>query len=394
MKHVWLRCAAPLLIVFVLAMLGQAALAQSTPASGGASPPATPERLIAGDFECKTTGYRDDAIPDDLYIHRPNRIPNGWEITYTARTPVIDSARVYFAGSCDGSAHVERISGEDSVLMQALDLEWTGAPGKPFDASLYQQVEVVSGTAYSLSGWFLTLCGGSNTAPRNDCPDGYYMAKLLGIDPTGGVDPQAATVQWVENRRNFVQPDGVTRIGWQNLRLGATAQAPTITIFARINSPFQWHGNHGFIDALSLVQAPTAMLTATAPLTGSTAITLTWDGSLGPDIPLIPNGTHRLLFDVQYWHDANQRWRDVIGDVGAGSVVFGAACPGSAYRFRVQPRAEQPEGSSGAWPNQRYPGVWSEPVDILVPAPPVAPGEPFTPTEEIFLPVIANQRTC
>lgn len=394
MRRAGVYSGAALLFMFVLALLGQAVLAQSAPVSGGTVPPATPERLVAGDFECKTTGYHDDAIPDDLYIHRPNRIPNGWEITYIDKTPVIDSARIYFAGSCDGSAHVERISGEDSVLMQARDIEWTGAPGKPFDASLYQQVDVVSGTAYSISGWFLTLCGGSNTKPRNDCPDGYYMAKLLGIDPTGGIDPQAATVQWVENRRNFVEPDGVTRIGWQNLRLGVTAQAPRITVFARINSPFQWHGNHSFIDALSLVQAPTATLTATPPLTGSTAITLTWDGSLGPDIPLIPSSTHVLLFDVQYWHDANQRWRDVVSDAGAGNFIFRAACPGSVYRFRVQPRAEQPEGSQGASPNQRYPGVWSAPLDIYVPLLPVAPGESFTPTEQLFLPVIAAQRTC
>jgi len=394
MKRGWLRSAAPLLIMFALALLGQAALAQSTPGSGGTVPPATPERLVAGDFECKTTGYRDGAIPDDTYIHRPNRIPNGWEITYTDKTPVVDSARIYFAGSCDGSAHVERISGEDSVLMQALDIEWSAVPGKPFDASLYQQVNVFSGTAYSLSGWMLTLCGGSNTDPRNDCPAGYYMAKLLGIDPTGGTDPQAATVVWEENRRNFVEPDGVTRVGWQNLRLGVTAQAPTITVFARINSPFQWHGNHGFIDALSLVQAPTATLTATAPLTGSSAITLTWGGSLGPDIPLIPSGEHRLLFDVQYWHDANQRWRDVVGDVEAGSADFRAACPGSTYRFRVQPRAEQPDDDRRAAPNQRYPGVWSAPLDIFVPAPPIDPGAPFTPTEQLFLPVIARHVTC
>jgi len=400
MKRKWLHSGAALLFMFALALLGQTALgwtalAQSSPASSGTVPPATPERLLANDFECKTTGYRDDVVPDDYYIDRPNHIPTGWEITYTGKTPVIDSARIYIEGGCINTGkHVEKISGEDSVLMQALDIEWTDTPGKPFDASLYQQVAVISGTDYSLSGWFLTLCGGSNTRPRNDCPAGYYMAKLLGIDPTGGVDPQAESVQWVENRRNFVEPDGVTRIGWQNLRLGVTAQAPTITVFARINSPLQWHGNHGFIDALSLVQAPTATLTATTPLTGSTVITLTWDGSLGPDIPLIAGGTHALLFDVQYWHDANQRWRDVIGDVGAGSVIFGAACPGSTYRFRVQPRAEQPEGSNGASPNQRYPGVWSAPLDIYVPPLSVAPGEPFTPTEQLFLPVIAAQRTC
>jgi hypothetical protein len=355
-------------------------------------PPAVPERLFAGGFECKDTGYRDGDTPDDELVNSPNRIPNGWELTFNGAMPIVDSARIHFAGSCDGSAHVERIEGEDSVLMQARDLEWSAEPGKPFDASLYQQVNVFSGTTYSLSGWMLTLCGGSNTDPRNDCPDGYYMAKMLGIDPTGGVDPNAGAVQWIENRRNFVQSDGVTRIGWQNLRIGVTAQAPTITVFARINSPFRWHGNHGFIDALSLVQAPTATLTA--DLSGGAGVELTWSGSLGPDIPLINNSTHRLLYDVQYWHDANQRWRDIVSDTDVEAATFNAACPGSTYRFRIQPRAEQPDGSNGASPNQRYPGVWSEPLDIFVPLPPVVPAEPFTPTEQIFLPMIGNQRTC
>ncbi|MFN3983142.1 MAG: hypothetical protein ACK4SA_22415, partial [Caldilinea sp.] len=234
------RYCAPIVVAFFLLLTGHAAFAQPKRSAGETVPPATPERLFAGGFECDATGYRDDGIPEDELIDTPNRVPNGWELVYNGKMPVVDSARIHFASSCGGSAHVERIEGIDSVLMRALDLEWSAAPGKPFDASLYQQVNVFSGTTYSLSGWMLTLCGGSNTVPRNDCPEGYYMAKMLGIDPTGGVDPNAETVQWVENRRNFVQPDGVTRFGWQNLRIGVTAQAPTITVFARIDSPFRW----------------------------------------------------------------------------------------------------------------------------------------------------------
>jgi hypothetical protein len=367
---------------------------QNQTETNGTVPPATPERLFAGGFECKETGYHDGAIPDDERIDTPNRIPNGWDLTFNGAMPIVDSARIHFTNphSCDGSAHVERIEGEDSVLVQARDLEWSAEPGKPFDASLYQQVTVFSGTTYSLSGWMLTLCGGSNTNPRNDCPDGYYMAKMIGIDPTGGVDPNAASVQWIENRRNFVQPDGVTRIGWQNLRFGVTAQAPTITVFARINSPFRWHGNHGFIDALSLVQAPSATLTAT--LSDDVSIELAWSGNLGPDIPLIAGSTHRLLFDVQYWHEANQRWRDVVSDTDAGGTTFTVACPGSTYRFRVQPRAEQPDGSNGVSPNQRYPGVWSEPLDFFAPLPPTTPTAPLPASEQLFLPLIGNQRSC
>ena len=34
---------------------------------------------------------------------------------------------------------------------------------------------------------------------------------------------------------------------------------------------------------------------------------------------------------------------------------FTARCAGD-YQFRVRVRAEQPEGSNGSWPNQRYSG--------------------------------------
>ena len=73
---------------------------------------------------------------------------------------------------------------------------------------------------------------------------------------------------------------------------------------------------------------------------------------------------------------------------------FYAACPGSLYRFRVQPRAEQPSGVPGAWPNQRYPGVWSEPLEIFVPAPAAEPVQPMPMDAQIFLPLVNNQRTC
>src|SRR5690606_14617810 len=128
--------------------------------------------------------------------------------------------------------HVEKIEGGDSLAIFAHDLEWTGQPGKPFDVAIYQQVQVNKGSAYSLSAWMLSLCGGS-TVP-NDCPPGYYMAKMLGIDPTGGTDARADTVIWVEDRRNFVENG--QRVGWTNLRLAAVAESDTITIFGRINS--------------------------------------------------------------------------------------------------------------------------------------------------------------
>jgi hypothetical protein len=318
----------------------------------------------------------------------------------------VSSARIFFeqdhdstnGGCATREAHVERIGGEDSFYVRALELETPPGPGKPFDVALLQQVEAISGTTYSLSGWTLSLCGGS--AVPSDCPDGNYIAKMLGIDPTGGSDPWSPTVVWAEDRRNFWQPD-VERVGWVNLRVAATAEAPTVTVFARLASPFPHHGNHGFIDALSLVQAPTATLTVVTPtvdisaeVTSPFTATLSWDGSLGPDIPTIAGGNYKLFVDIDYWHPVNGDWRPVVtGAVGASSTVFQARCTGATYEFRVRARAEQPEGEGGVSPNQRYPGVWSTPQQWPVPAPTAPPVPDDLPTH-LFLPAIFALDGC
>jgi hypothetical protein len=222
---------------------------------------------------------------------------------------------------------------------------------------------------------------------------------MLGIDPAGGADPWASTVVWAEDRRNFWEPD-VKRVGWVNLQVAATAQAPTVTVFARLDSPFLHHGNHGFLDELSLVQAPTATLTIVTPtveisaaVSGPLTATLAWDGALGPDIPMIAGGDFRLLFDVDYWHPENGDWRAVVTGVeGAGSTVFQTRCTGATYEFRVRARAEQPDGK-GVSPNQRYPGVWSAPFELVVP-PPVSPPIPDDLTERLFLPVVFVPDGC
>ncbi len=206
-------------------------------------------------------------------------------------------------------------------------------------------------------------------------------------------------MEWVENRRNFVEADGRTRVGWQNLRTASTAQAMTLTVFARINSPFRWHGNHGFIDALSIMAAPTATITATAelisPAPAPPTITVAWQGSLGPDIAQIPSGNHRLLFDLEYWNSDDATWQPVAGDlVGDGALEFAARCFDVTYQFRVRPRAEQPDGANGATPNQRYPGLWVESAQILVPPNLPGPTVPFTPTDQIFMPAISTLRSC
>ncbi|MCC9078721.1 hypothetical protein FKZ61_021735 [Litorilinea aerophila] len=346
--------------------------------------------LVNPGFECDV-GFHPSTNPVGETVY----IPDGWNAIFLQGAPLVHSARLFFEGRADPAAgcqservHVERIEGRDSVVVRAQDLETPPTPGKPFDVALYQQVPVVSGTAYSLSGWFLSLCGGS--AVPSDCPDGYYMDKLLGLDPAGGVDPLASTLVWSSDRRNFVDEEN-RRIGWSNLRTVAVAQAMTLTVFARLSSPFQWHGNHGFMDAISLVEAPTATLAPLPPMVvGNRSLEVRWDGALSDDIAAIPGGTYRLFFDLQVRVQGEEAWYDwIVGAEGAGSAIFTAACLNTTYEFRVRARAEQPPAPpEGAWPNHRYPGPWSEPMAVYFSRPPITTTLPFPGTARLYLPLV------
>jgi hypothetical protein len=313
--------------------------------------------LINPGFECSAGTYLLNA-PQGGQM----RIHEGWTIAFLNGTPWLHSTSMqYNNGSCGGGAHVEKIEGEDSLAIFAHDLEWTDQPGKPFDVALYQQVAVNAGTAYSLSAWMVSLCGGS-TMP-NDCPDGYYMAKMLGVDPTGGVDPLAETVVWVEDRRNFVENG--ERVGWSNLRLGVTAKSSTITVFARVSSPFQWHGNHAFVDAFSLVEAPLASFAPLPEQVDGDSVDISWEGEQNLQIAQIPGGAYELRFDSEVKIGQDGQWQPWLTDQSAGTATFVARQAQIPHYFRIRARSEQMPGGSGkAWPNHRYPGDWSTPVAV------------------------------
>jgi hypothetical protein len=313
--------------------------------------------LINAGFECSIgTSPMEAPQGGQMQIH------NGWTVDLLAGTPWVYSASMQFNGGvCGGDAHVEKIEGSDSLAVFAHDLEWTDKPGKPFDVAVYQQVKVNKGSAYSLSAWMLSLCGGS--AMPNDCPQGHYISKMLGIDPTGGIDARADTVVWVEDRRNFVENG--QRVGWTNLRMAVLAESDTITVFGRINSPFQWHGNHAFIDAFSLVEAPTAVFLPGKYDVDGYDTEIAWEGTQSQQIGLIPGGTYELKFDIEYKFAEDGAWQRWLSNEAAGKSSFTCKQAGIPHFFRVRARAEQPSsGPAGAWPNHRYPGVWSEPITI------------------------------
>jgi hypothetical protein len=124
-------------------------------------------------------------------------------------------------------------------------------------------------------------------------------------------------------------------------------------------------------------------------------VKLTWDGSLGPDIPSIAGGTYQPLYDIQYWHATNNAWRELQdGREGSGSMDFTARCAGD-YQFRIRVRAEQPEGSNGSWPNQRYSSEWSEPRRVSVPGDATGIVAPLPEgAERIYMPAVSALGGC
>jgi hypothetical protein len=299
-------------------------------------------------FEC-SQGYHQQSQIDGL-------VPDGWTAVVLAGQPKLNSARIEFAGSCEGAGFVERLADDDSMVVLSEDIESPPEPGKPFDVALYQQVSVVPGSEYSLSGWMVSLCGGS--AMPNDCPSGVYISKMLGLDPTGGVDPQAETVDWVADMRNF------TESRWANLRVGVVAESSNLTLFVRILSPFRWHGAHAFVDAISLMPAPTAGFVGLAGKVGfaATDALISWSGGLPDEIASVPGGNYGLLVDLQYRQGSDSAWENLLVGSTQRSVGFtidGCRAP-FTYTLRVRARAEQPVGVPGAWPNHRYTGVWRE----------------------------------
>ena len=337
-----------------LILLLSVAFACSVPVSAAGQPPvlfsSAPEALPVHNpgFEC-SQGYHQQPHIDGL-------VPDGWTAVPLAGQPRLNSARIEFAGSCAGAGFVERLADNDSMVFLSEDIESPPEPGKPFDVALFQQVSVTPGSAYSLSGWMVSLCGGS--AMPNDCPSGVYISKMLGLDPTGGVDPRAETVVWAEDRRNF------TESRWANLRVGVVAESSSLTLFVRILSPFRWHGAHAFVDAISLMPAPTAGFVGLAGKVGfpATDALISWSGALPTEIALVPGGTYGLLFDLQYRQGADSVWEDLLIGSTQSSIGFtidGCRAP-FTYALRVRARAEQPAGVPGAWPNHRYTGVWRE----------------------------------
>lgn len=151
----------------------------------------------------------------------------------------------------------------DLTYMQDTDT-YFGAPalrmwsnGGTFTAGLFTQVgDLQPGATYAASwGW------GAPNSPDN-------FGRKLGIDPTGGTDPNSPNVQWgplhygpgrILNRPGPHSPDK------PNVGVSAVAQSSTVTVFVWVEHPSSSGDNFIFVDQVGLRQDASAPVVPPTP---------------------------------------------------------------------------------------------------------------------------------
>lgn len=180
-----------------------------------------PGRAFADAHPCDPPNIIDRGIcgMDTFYGSPPRQLPNGW-------TGFV-------------------LSG-DLTFMQDIDTLW-GAPalrmwsnGGAFRAGIWTQVGVTPGAGYRASiGW------GAPNAPDT-------FGRQLGIDPTGGTDPNAATVIWGPMHWGPGRLLNYTNGTGPNIDVLARAQSDRITLFFLTDHNRSSGDNFIFVDTIAL----------------------------------------------------------------------------------------------------------------------------------------------
>jgi len=249
------------------------------------------------------------------------QVASGWQcFYYGGPEPYWMDTRV-FAYSHLGAGWVERIEGETSQMIFATE---------PYTAGIQQQVTgLTPGVGYGFHAAMLTIF---QTGKKST--DGT-MIKQVGMDPMGGIDPQAPAVVWSE-------ADDRDRVWSVDLRTSVLAEAPTMTVFIRVSSPYASGApsirNQSFLDSAILAQTP--VVTATSPAVSDVpTFTVNWDNAVPAP------GCVRLKWrGVQWLDEAEGVWRDWITGTYLVQADF-AGERGHAYRFRARVWQEYPNGA-------------------------------------------------
>jgi hypothetical protein len=245
------------------------------------------------------------------------QVATGWHrFSYAGPEPCFLDTRV-FAGSQLGGGWVERIEGDTSQMIISTE---------PYAAGLWQQVTgITPGAGYGFHAAMLTIFQTSAQEPTHGT-----MIKDVGIDPTGGTDPQAHTVVWSE-------PDARDQVWDVGQRVSLYAQGASATVFIRVTSPSgagPWpYMNQSFLDSAILARTTSAVASSPAE-SEATSFVVRW--SHGDPAP----GVLRVRwYDIQWMDEADGVWQDWLTEVkvkdGKVSETF-VGQRGHTYRFRAR----------------------------------------------------------
>lgn len=198
----------------------------------------------------------------------------------------------------------------EEVLLGANKVSWRARHGdksqKMFssfsrhEGGMYQQVNVVPGSELEFSAW-VEVWSNHEFDPCESPADnhgGYRVA--VGIDPTGGTDPLANSVQWNEYQLLWDIPYDV----WNRIAVAATAQASQVTVFTRGWAEFPVQFNDSYWEDAKLtyltppdlpndVYLPLVMsnYAGRMPATPTITPTPTSTATATPTVILTPTGT-------------------------------------------------------------------------------------------------------
>jgi hypothetical protein len=170
---------------------------------------------------------------DSFYGSPPRQLPNGWN-------PFILSGDLNYYQ-------------DDHTYFGGPNLTMSNNGGT-FKAGIFTQVQVTPGAGYRAS-----ISWGAPNAPD-------LFGRQLGIDPTGGMDPNAPTViwgkvHWGEGRiLNYPPPD-------VNIDVLARATGSTMTVFFLADHPSSSGDNIILVDAIALYPDENAPAAIVAPPT-------------------------------------------------------------------------------------------------------------------------------
>ena len=209
-----------------------------------------------------------------------------------------------------------------------------------------QTVTVESGVDYALGGKIVTFWKG----PGPEMDDGKIF-KRIGIDPTGGHDPNAAGVVWSEW-------DGHDN-EWRSPALAVTAQATRATLFIQVENRGDNVGtaylNAGYLDSFHFNKAPVTTLDLPAQAAAG-PLEVTWSAAI-PD----PNTWSLWGYDVEYREGASGSSRAIqtVADAGRRAQAFTLSA-GTGVTYTVRVRAWQQKQPAGDATIPALPGMWVE----------------------------------